>query len=183
MILILYAHPYPQYSRACKALLDGALSLPEIEVRSLYDLYPDFDIDVKAEQAALAQADLIIWLHPLHWYSVPALLKHWFDVVLLRGWAYGENGTALQGKQCLWAAVTGGDEEAYSAEGLHQLPFTDFVAPVMQTARYCGMQWQEPFILHGSHQVTDQELQSRADALRTRLIQWTSGASHNKEAS
>jgi glutathione-regulated potassium-efflux system ancillary protein KefF len=61
-------------------------------VHSLYDLYPDFDIDVDAEQAALKHADLVVWMHPIYWYSVPAMLKHWFDVVLLRGWAYGEGG-------------------------------------------------------------------------------------------
>lgn len=181
MILILYAHPYPQYSRACKALLDAIRNLPDTEVRSLYDLYPDFDIDIAAEQAALSRADLVIWLHPLHWYSVPGLLKHWFDVVLLRGWAYGEDGTALHGKQCLWVTTTGGDAQAYSAEGIHQLPFADFVAPLVQTARYCGMAWQEPFILHASHLISDQELQGRAGDLHARLMR--SMATRNKETS
>ena len=104
MVLILYAHPYPQHSRAGKALLDAVGDLPGLETRSLYDLYPDFDIDVAAEQAALTRAELVVWLHPVYWYSVPSMLKHWFDVVLLRGWAYGKEGNALRGKRCLWAA-------------------------------------------------------------------------------
>ena len=56
MILIVRAHPYPQRSRAGRALLEAVHDLPDLEVRSLYDLYPDFDIDVAAEQAALARA-------------------------------------------------------------------------------------------------------------------------------
>ncbi|WP_294260770.1 NAD(P)H-dependent oxidoreductase [Propionivibrio sp.] len=75
MILIVRAHPYPQRSRAGRALLEAVHDLPDLEVRSLYDLYPDFDIDVAAEQAALARADLVVWLHPIYWYSAPAMLE------------------------------------------------------------------------------------------------------------
>ena len=82
MIVVIYAHPYPSRSRAGRALVDAACSVPDTEVRSLYDLYPEFDIDVTGEQEALARSSLIVWLHPFYWYSVPGLLKHWFDKVL-----------------------------------------------------------------------------------------------------
>ena len=90
-------------------MLAAVRDLPDMEVRSLYDLYPDFDIDVATEQAALVRADRVVWLHPVYWYSVPSMLKHWFDVVLLRGFAYGDGGTALAGKPCLWVPTAGGD--------------------------------------------------------------------------
>ena len=170
MILVLYAHPYPQHSRACRALLNAVVDLPDLETRSLYDLYPDFDIDVAAEQAALGRADLIVWLHPIYWYSVPSMLKHWFDVVLARGWAYGKDGNALHGKQCLWVVSAGGDEESYSAEGMHQQPFEKFAPPIEQTARFCGMKWQAPLVLHGAHEVGDAELAAQAENFRARLM-------------
>src|SRR5690349_11399625 len=144
MFALIYAHPYPDRSRANRALLGAVAGLPEPEVRSLYDLYPDFGIDVEAEQELLLKAQLIVWQHPLYWYSVPGLLKHWFDKVLARGWAYGEGGTALRGKRCLWVSTTGGDAASFSAAGMHQHPFASFVAPVEQTARFCGMEWLEP---------------------------------------
>ena len=72
MILVVYAHLYPKHSRACMALLNAACDLPGLKVRSLYDRYPDFDIDVAAEQKALASADLVVWLHPVYWYSAPS---------------------------------------------------------------------------------------------------------------
>lgn len=169
MILVIYAHPYPQHSRAGKAMLEAVRDLPDLEVRSLYDLYPDFDIDIAAEQAALKRAELVVWLHPVYWYSVPALLKHWFELVLARGWAYGKDGTALHGKRCLWVATTGGDETTYSPDGMHEQPFANFIAPVEQTARFCGMRWQAPMVVHGAHTVSDQALQAMAQALRTRL--------------
>jgi len=172
MILIIYAHPYPQRSRAGRVLLGAVRDLPDIEVHSLYELYPDFDIDVDAEQAALKRADLVVWMHPIYWYSVPAMLKHWFDVVLLRGWAYGEGGDALQGKHCLWVTTTGGRTSSFAESGVHELPFEDFVAPIRQTARFCGMAWESPMTLHGAHLISDDEIASAALALRDRLSKW-----------
>lgn len=46
MILIIYAHPYPQHSHANKRMLEQAGTLEGVEIRSLYQLYPDFNIDV-----------------------------------------------------------------------------------------------------------------------------------------
>jgi glutathione-regulated potassium-efflux system ancillary protein KefF len=170
MILILHAHPYPARSRSTARLLAAVRELPGVEVHSLYDRYPDFDIDIAAEQAALTRADLIVWLHPIYWYSVPAMLKHWFDAVLLRGWAYGKGGEALNGKTCLWVAAAGGDAFAYSAEGVHARPFAEFVPPIEQTARFCGMRWQEPIIVQGSHDLGEAELTAAADTFRARLL-------------
>lgn len=169
MILVIHAHPYPVHSRAVAGLLAGIRDLPGLAVRSLYDLYPDFDIDAVAERRALEGADLVVWLHPLYWYTTPALLKHWFEQVLVKGWAYGEGGEALKGKPCLWAVTTGGDEEAFSAAGRHHHAFSAFVPVVEQTARFCGMQWLEPFILHGGHRIDDAQLAASAAQLRARL--------------
>jgi glutathione-regulated potassium-efflux system ancillary protein KefF len=71
MILIIYAHPYPQHSHANKRMLEQAGTLDGVEIRSLSTL-PDFNIDIAAEQAALARADLVIWQHPMQWYSAAA---------------------------------------------------------------------------------------------------------------
>lgn len=168
MVVVIHSHPYPQRSRACAALLAGIRDLPDLEVRTLHDLYPDFDIDVTAEQAALLRADLIVWLGPLYWYSVPAMMKHWFDAVLLGGWAHGEDGLALKGKEVLWATTTG-DVEKYSLTGAHAHPFEAFIPVVEQTARYCHMKWLEPFVVHDSHELTDEVLAEHARRFRQRV--------------
>ena len=49
MILIIYAHPYPHHSHANKRMLEQARTLEGVEIRSLYQLYPDFNIDIAAE--------------------------------------------------------------------------------------------------------------------------------------
>lgn len=139
------------------------------------------DIDVEAEQAALTESRLVVWLHPICWYSVPALLKQWFDVVLTRGWAYGKGGTALKGKDCLWVATTGGTPDAYTESGAHQRPFDAFVAPIEQTAKFCGMQWLPPLQLHGAHVVSEAELASHAAEFRARLIAWQQRESERED--
>ena len=169
MITVLYAHPYPNRSIACKALVEAIRPLEGVEVRTLYDLYPDFDIDVPAEQAALEATDALVLLHPIYWYSAPGLLKHYLDVVFVKGWAYGPEGTKLQGKDCLWVATTGGDDEAYSGSGRHEQPFGQFSQPMRQTARYCGMRWLDPFVLHASHQIDAAALAKTAEQLRQRI--------------
>lgn len=168
MITLIHAHPYPARSRAVAALLAAVRDLRNVEVRSLYSLYPDFDIDAPAERGAVGRATALVLLHPLYWYTTPALLKHWFEVVLTKGFAYGEGGTALRGKTCLWA-VTTGDVTEYTGEGRHQHDFSAFTPVVEQTVRYCGMAWAEPFAVHGAHKISDAELADAAARFRKRV--------------
>jgi glutathione-regulated potassium-efflux system ancillary protein KefF len=169
MVLVVHAHPYPRRSVAGAELLAALRGLPDLEVRSLYELYPDFDIDADAERRALERSNLVVLLHPLYWYTTPALLKHWFDVVLVKGWAYGEGGTALAGKDCLWAVTTGGDLEAFSATGRHGRPLETYAPVVEQTARFCGMNWLEPFVLYDARQAAPEERRSAGQRLRVRI--------------
>jgi glutathione-regulated potassium-efflux system ancillary protein KefF len=175
MIVLVYAHPHHARSRANRALLDAAASIPDLHVRWLYDLYPDFDIDVDAEQTVLAAADAIVLQHPVYWYSLSALAKLWLDTVFVHGWAYGEGGTALVGKRFLWAATTGGDRSTYGPGGVHQHPFDAFVAPMRQTAHFCGMRWEPPFVLHGAHVIDDDALAEHATRYRERLAALAAG--------
>ena len=172
MICVIHAHPYPRRSHANRVLAAALRALPDVDLRELYDLYPDFDVDVAAEQRALEAARLIGWMHPVYWYSVPGLLKHWFDKVLAHGWAFGEGGTALAGKHCLWVPTAGGDEQDYAAEGMHAHPFASFVPVVAQTARFCGMAWEPPLVVYGANTLAESQLTTHAAALVARLLPW-----------
>jgi glutathione-regulated potassium-efflux system ancillary protein KefF len=170
-IALIYAHPSAERSLANRELL-AAIDGVDVAQRALYDLYPDFDIDIEAEQRVLAAADLIVLQHPVYWYSVPALLKLWIDDVLALGWAYGDGGTALAGKAMQWVVTTGGDFRAYAPDGPHGHPFEVFIAPMRQTACFCGMHWLEPIIVHDAH--ADRSQVVAAGALyRERLLHFT----------
>jgi putative NADPH-quinone reductase len=159
-ILLVFAHPNIRHSRANKALLSAAQSLPNIVIHDIYHRYPHSYIDVSAEQAALQKADIVVLQHPFYWYSVPALLKEWIDSTLTSGWAFGKDGVALQGKCWAHAISTGGEQDNYTDEtrmGMKQL-----LLPLEKTAALCHTRWQEPFLLFGADKQTDTQLQTHA---------------------
>jgi glutathione-regulated potassium-efflux system ancillary protein KefF len=168
-ILVLAAHPDLHLSRVNRALMQAVHSGTNVTVRDLYALYPDHLIDVPAEQALAGQADLIVWLHPIHWYSMPPLMKQWLDDVLTVGWAYGPGGQALRGKDLWLVATTGGTQEAYSPQGYNRYFFDAFLPPYEQTATLCGLRFLPPLILHGAHAVSRQELEAHVAVYRDRL--------------
>ena len=176
MICIIHAHPYPHSSRTNRALADALSAIPDAELRPLYDLYPDFDIDVAAEQRALTDAQLIVWMHPLFWYSVPSLMKHWLDKVLTYGYAYGEGGTALHGKRVLWVPTAGGELDTYAPGAKHGFAFAAFAPPLEQTARFCGMHWEEPHVVHSATLIDESELGIHTASLTRRLLAWRASA-------
>lgn len=174
-ILVLAAHPDLARSQATRTVLDTLRASPaaaRVELRDLYRLYPDFHIHVEAEQRALAAARLVVLLHPIYWYSMPALQKLWLDEVLRLGWAYGPGGTALHGKDCWLVASTGGSTQAYAPGGHNHHAIGEFLLPYRQSAVTCGMNWLPPQILHAAHRASDADITAHAALFATRLARY-----------
>ena len=166
-ILVLFAHPALEKSRVNAVLADRVRGLDGVTFHDLYEAYPEFDIDVAREQGLLTEHDLIVLQHPFFWYSTPALLKEWEDLVLEHGWAYGSEGTALRGKRVLSVISTGGREVAYQPEGHNRFTMAQLLAPIEQTARLCGMDYLPPFVVHGTHGMDRQKIERHSsDYLR-----------------
>lgn len=81
--IVFLFHPNYGQSRVNKALVNGLDN--DIEVRNLYELYPDFNIDVQTEQAVMETADRVVLQFPMFWYSSPALVQQWEEKVLEHG--------------------------------------------------------------------------------------------------
>lgn len=170
-ILVLAAHPQMEHSRVTARLMRrAALAGPQVAVRDLYALYPDYWLDRAAEQAALAAARRIVWLHPIHWYGMPPLMKLWLDEVFAFGWAYGPGGRALLGKQLWLVASTGGPADSYRPDGYNRHAFDAFLPPYTQTAALTGLQWRPPLLLHGAHRAAEAELQAHEDRFAALLL-------------
>lgn len=169
-ILVLFAHPAFQTSRVQRRLVERVEGLAGVHLHDLYQAYPDFDVDVRAEQQLLQEHDLIVLQHPLYWYSVPPLLKQWFDLVLEHGWAYGVKGVALRGKRALTVVSAGGREDAYGPEGRNRFTVRQLLAPVEQTMRLCGIEYLPPFVIHGTHRLSSDEIGRAADAYARLLV-------------
>lgn len=169
-VLVLLAHPVLERSRVNRRLADAVRGVPGVTIVDLYERYPAFAIDVRAEQQQLLDHDVIVFQHPFYWYSSPALLKEWMDLVLEHGWAYGTRGTALHGKLLVSAVSTGGPRSAYAPDGSNRYTMRQFLAPFDQMARLCGMRFLAPFVVHGALRLSDErELAPWAARYRTLL--------------
>jgi putative NADPH-quinone reductase len=149
-VLVLHAHPRPDRSEINVVLAEAARRVEGVTVVDLYAEYPTFEIDVDREQQRLLDHDVIIFQHPVYWYSSPAILKEWQDLVLEHGFAYGAGGTALNGKLFFCACTAGGPEAAYCAQGYNHFSIRELLQPLEQTAYLCGMTYLPPFALFGA---------------------------------
>jgi glutathione-regulated potassium-efflux system ancillary protein KefG len=168
-VLLVLAHPALERSRANRALAKAAKGLSCVTFRDLYETYPDFAIDIEAEQADLVAHDVIALQFPLYWYSTPALMKEWLDLVWLHGFAYGHDGVALQGKRLFVACTTGASAKAYHAQGYNRFTMDEFLRPLEQTAHLCGMVWETPFVVHGAAVKDDAALKAEAERYKARI--------------
>lgn len=168
-VYVLAAHPHWRDSRVNRRMLAAARAVPGVDVNDLYGSYPDYAIDVEAEQARLANASLVVLMHPIQWYSMPALQKLWLDDVLAYGWAYGPAGNALQGKDFWLVATTGSPEASYHPQNYHRYFFDAFLPPYEQTAALCGMRFLPPLMFHGARSAPEAEVAAHVETFAQRL--------------
>lgn len=169
-ILILFAHPLFEKSFVNQELVRHIPISNHITFHDLYEEYPEFDIDVKKEQALLEKHDIIIWHHPMYWYSCPPLLKQWIDMVLEYDWAYGKKGNALKGKSIFQMITTGGAKENYCATGKDRFTIPELLEPFNQTAKVCKMNYLPPFVVHGTHKMNEEEAFNHAKTYAELLL-------------
>jgi putative NADPH-quinone reductase len=155
-ILVLFAHPSLARSEANAPMLAAARALDGVTCVDLYAEYPAFEIAIEREQQRLLDHDVVCFQHPLYWYSTPAILKEWQDLVLEHGFAYGTGGTALRGKLFFSACTAGGPEPAYCAEGYNHFSIRELLQPLEQTAYLCGMTYLPPFALFGARTAVEE---------------------------
>lgn len=161
-VLVLFAHPAVHRSRVNRVLRDAVTGVDGVTVHDLYEAYPEFDIRVAHEQELLRTHDVVVLQHPLYWYSCPAIVKQWLDIVLTHGWAYGHGGDALRGKVLMNAITTGGAESTYQPDGLHRAGIRELLLPFERTADLCGMRYLPPFAVHGSLRLRAEEAPAHA---------------------
>lgn len=180
-VLILFAHPLLEKSRVHSELLLHAKTVTGVTINDLYQNYPDFDIDTTREKNLLLSHDIIIWQHPFYWYSSPALLKQWQDLVLEHGWAYGKKGNAVAGKKIFNTLTSGGGSDAYRYGGYNKYPVHDYLRPFEKTAELCHMTYWPPFWVHGVHRMGPDLIKQYAENYKDLLNALTSGLFSEEE--
>ncbi|RKR76337.1 NAD(P)H-dependent oxidoreductase [Frondihabitans australicus] len=147
--LIILAHPNKEAARINASLAEPLLEKGDVTLHDLYAEYPDHIIDAKLEQRLLLEHTHIVLQFPLHWYSVPGLLKDWMDRVLERGWAYGDDGGPgfLRGKSLQVAVSTSEDAREYEPGRPQYFTIDQFLVPLKATALRLGMTWETPIVV------------------------------------
>lgn len=154
-VLVLYAHPSPQRSEINQELMHAAQQIDGVTIVDLYHEYPTYQINIDREQQRLLEHDVIIFQFPLYWYSTPAILKEWQDLVLEYDFAYGQDGTALHGKTFFCSLSAGGKAKAYQTDGYNHFTIRELLYPLEQMASMTGLRYLAPFCLFSARTAQD----------------------------
>lgn len=177
MALIILAHPNIETSFANKTIIEELQKKTDlnIEVRDIAKRYSDFNINIREEQEALLRHQTIVFQYPFYWYSMPAILKHWFDEVFQYQFAYGSKGDKLKGKNFVPSFTVGSSEESYTALGFQHFRVLEFCKALEQTAYHSQMKFIDPIYFHGTSLAagyTEEEIRNKAKAHANRLIEF-----------
>lgn len=133
-----------------------------------------FSDDIQAEIDKVQWCDLLILQFPLWWYSVPAIMKGWFDRVFANGLMYGQFGRfdkgGMRGKRAMVSTTTGCFPGMVEEGGV--MGHLDAILWHLQygTLAYVGFEVLEPFVTWSVRYEDDQAralyLQGLAERLR-----------------
>ena len=150
-LTVILAHKDYENSIANKTIMKHLQKeFPDSPIRNISMLYPNFDIDVAAEQENLLESDVILFQFPINWFNVPSILKHWMDVVLTSGFAYGGGGDKLRGKTVLLSATAGGNKESYTPIGHMHFHLHPLLYNIECSVYYCQMNFADPILGYGN---------------------------------
>lgn len=113
--------------------------------------------DIKTEIEKIIWADHLIFQFPLWWFSMPAILKGWFDRVLAKGFAYDagymlETGL-LKNKTASCIVTTHFPKLMYQESGLQQHALDDFLMPIHHSLKFVGMDIKPTFAIHSASHI------------------------------
>lgn len=169
--LIILAHPNMDESRLNKALINAVKNEKTVSIRDLYALYKIAEnIDVKKEQSELLAHDRVVFQFPLFWFSTPGLLKDWQDKVLEYGFAYGQDGNKLEGKEFKIATTVGSPEYAYQSGAYVQASMSEILKPIQTMALFTRMVFTPTLSVHRALKITDEELEQKANEYKELLL-------------
>ncbi len=175
-VLVLFAHPALQRSKIHLPMMEAVRTLPDVTFHDLYEEYPDFHINEPREHELLESHDIIVFQHPLYWYTCPALLTEWIDLVLSPGWAFGPGGDKLKGKTLLSAITAGVGGEFYrDSDYDKRYPVSYFLLPFEQIAFQCGMTYLQPLVFKTTRTATDEDVAAHAETYKNMIVALTRG--------
>lgn len=157
----------------------------EVEIADLYaegfspstnqadlDLYHGGNVlpaDIQREQQRVEKADMLVFVFPVYWWSVPGLLKGWFDRVLTLNWAYkvAEDGRIVGNMRNVpvrLVATGGSDQSGFDRHGYTTAIQTQIVEGVFG---FCGLKDVKLNILYQADTATPEQVESFLESLES----------------
>ena len=177
-VLVISGHPDHSQSVATSSILESLSQHPWISIRKLETLYPDYQFDIAAEQAALLEADIVVLQYPLFWSSFPAILKKWIDDVFTFGFAFGDEGDKLKEKTFILSITAGATEESYSETGFNYQPLDNYMDATFHALKAAQVDLRDYLVTYsmnsnpnegGDHQYTERLAQQHTEQLISRI--------------
>lgn len=127
--------------------------------------------DIVIELEKVFKSDVLIFIAPIFWGSLPAILKGWFDRVFVRGktWdvnQWHENGL-LKGRKALLVVSVAGKKEDFQVGGFQNNSIENILHHVTWcTLRFCGLEVMEPYVIYGVGVRPKEEIEIEISKLR-----------------
>ena len=127
--------------------------------------------EIEREQIRVDRADALFFVFPIYWWSVPAILKGWFERVLTGGWAYrtsdaGKIVGGMAAKPVHLIATAASDESGFDRHGYTKAIRAQVVDGIF---RYCGLKDTELSILFDADVVDNQKFEAFFDVVETKM--------------
>jgi NAD(P)H dehydrogenase (quinone) len=134
-----------------------------------------FAEDLRREQQRVGEADLFVFVFPIWWGGVPAILKGWFDRVLAYGFAYRDGRryeTGLfQGRAAVLGMTSGGTRRRFTEGGAYG-PIGQVLWPTQHCmVEYLGLATAEPFVAYAAPRVDEAERTAYLQAWAQRVLE------------
>lgn len=118
--------------------------------------------DILSEQTRFDRADIVYFVFPIYWWSVPGMLKGWFDRVFTLGWAYkiddqGHLTGGLKKIPVKLIATGTSDKVGYDKHGYTQAIQTQIIEGILG---YSGLDDVQISVLYGADFIQADTLQS-----------------------
>jgi NAD(P)H dehydrogenase (quinone) len=157
--LIVYAHPNPKsFNHAILNAVEKTLKAAgrEYEVRDLNAMKfnpvldrRDLELgsggkaakEIEGEQRRIREADVLIFIYPIWWFGMPAILKGYIERVFSQGFAFAIEGDRLRGllagKKVFIINTTGSPREILRKTGYEEAMRKTIAAGIFE---FCGME-------------------------------------------
>jgi glutathione-regulated potassium-efflux system ancillary protein KefF len=145
-VVVISGHPNLNESMANKKIIQILSLIPDTHIRCLDALYPDYNINIPAEQAELIGADLIIFQFPLYWSTYPAILKKWFDDIFTYNFAFGPQGNKLKGKRVILSITAGATAESYNQGDFNFMSLDSYLESALHPIKAAQMEILESIV-------------------------------------